>query len=66
MIDDLEANKNACLFDPQTSGGLLFGINQDQVEKVLKFLVQEGLEQTAVIGIVSEKTNQGIPVLQVD
>ena len=47
-----ESTQNAALFDPQTSGGLLFGVGQDRVEGILKFLHEEGFEESAVIGTV--------------
>ncbi len=47
-----ESTRTAALFDPQTSGGLLFGISQDRVEEIVKFLHDEGFEDTTVIGTV--------------
>ena len=51
-----EANspRIASLFDPQTSGGLLFGISENRVEEIMNFLHNEGFEQTTVIGQVTE------------
>lgn len=55
---DIESNKFASLFDPQTSGGVLFGVKEDQAERVLTFLANEGFETTSTIGHVTEKTDQ--------
>ena len=60
-----EANERSCigiqkvdhphyplLFDPQTSGGLLASVKQDQVSQVLAELHANGYEQACVIGEV--------------
>ena len=44
------------LFDPQTSGGLLFGVSESNCDEVLSFLHNEGFTDTVVIGEVTEKT----------
>ncbi len=41
------------MFDPQTSGGLLAGVNPEQVDEVLEALRNAGYEQATVIGRVS-------------
>lgn len=61
-----EGNKQSCpeittvnhriqemVFDPQTSGGLLAAVPAEQAEAVLAALVEEGYEQSAIIGRVS-------------
>lgn len=55
---DVNSARIASLFDPQTSGGLLFGVSENRVDEVLSFLRNEGFEETSVIGQVLEK--QGI------
>ena len=52
-IDDVEAPRNAGLFDPQTCGGLLLGVGQDRADLVIKFLQQEGFEDATIIGTVN-------------
>ena len=52
---DASAPRIASLFDPQTSGGLLFGISEDRVEGVLSFLRDEGFGESCVIGDVTEQ-----------
>lgn len=44
----------ASLFDPQTSGGLLFGVAEDKAHRVVDFLANEGFGDTTVIGEVTE------------
>ena len=51
-LSDIEAPKYASLFDPQTCGGLLFGIDSGLVDQALEFLNDEGFENSAVIGEV--------------
>ena len=49
---DPGAKRIASLFDPQTSGGLLFGVSQEHVEDVLTFLRNEGVGDSTIIGQV--------------
>ena len=53
FIGDAALPANAALFDPQTSGGLLFGIAESRLPEVLDFLGHEGFEETCVIGEVT-------------
>ncbi|MCP4773874.1 MAG: selenide, water dikinase SelD [Planctomycetaceae bacterium] len=53
FIGDVASPANAALFDPQTSGGLLFGIAESRLPEVLDFLGHEGFEETCVIGEVT-------------
>ena len=53
-LSDIEAPEFASLFDPQTCGGLLFGIEKGSVEQAIEFLKNEGFENSAVIGEVIE------------
>ncbi len=57
---DVDPNETrfASLFDPQTSGGLLFGIAESKLESVMEFLISEGFSNTSVIGQVVEKTGE--------
>lgn len=47
---DVAAKRYASLFDPQTGGGLLFGVPGPDVDKVLNFLHGEGYSLSADIG----------------
>lgn len=51
------------LFDPQTSGGLLFGCRQEDVEQILKQLHNEGISSAAVIGTVAEAGKEEIQLI---
>ena len=62
MGANLAGNSNAVLFDPQTGGGLLFGVSPANAETVIKFLVDSGFESTVVVGEVTEEAKQ--PSLQ--
>lgn len=55
LLGDVNSKRNASLFDPQTSGGLLFGISENRIDEVLNFLRDEGFEKASVIGQVTEK-----------
>ena len=53
---DPTPTKFAPLFDPQTGGGLLLGIQESHVEEVITFLQQHDLHNTAVVGQVIGKS----------
>lgn len=50
---DMSTEEEALLFDPQTSGGLLLSIPQNQVDACLKELQDNGVESAAIIGQVT-------------
>ncbi len=60
---DVESDELAPLFDPQTGGGLLFGVGDDKLEKVVSFLVDQGFEDTVVVGEVVG--TEDFPVLKI-
>ena len=49
------------LYDPQTSGGLLFSLPEGQTEELLQKLHQGGIERAAIVGQVTE----GLPGIEV-
>ncbi|MBP2640409.1 MAG: Selenide, water dikinase [Firmicutes bacterium] len=49
-------------FDPQTSGGLLYSLAEQEAEKLLASLWAAGLKQSAIIGKISEEGTGGIYV----
>ena len=51
---EAEAEKAAMLFDPQTSGGLLIGVNPNSAPDVVRFLRDHGFGESTVIGTVTE------------
>ncbi|MFZ9793800.1 MAG: AIR synthase-related protein, partial [Gemmataceae bacterium] len=50
------------LFDPQTSGGLLAGVNPESCDQILKELFEAGYRESSMIGTVIEK-NSGPTIL---
>ena len=53
---DRAASQFAALFDPQTSGGLLFGIREQHASAVVEFLGNHGFELAAVVGQVGSSS----------
>jgi selenide,water dikinase len=53
-------NSHMLFFDPQTSGGLLIGVSEDDAEKMVQALRSEGYPNAAVVGIASEKTDKSV------
>ncbi len=52
---EVSNQKFPALFDPQTSGGLLFSVPSDQTEACLKALHQNGMTKACVIGEVIDQ-----------
>ena len=50
------------LFDPQTSGGLLIGVDPDRADDLVAELRDEGIEEAAVIGEVTDGPKERIVV----
>ncbi|MEH6578872.1 MAG: selenide, water dikinase SelD [Amphritea sp.] len=50
------------LFDPQTAGGLLAGVPNDQVEACVKELQLMGYPDTRIIGRIEELSDQEAPI----
>ncbi len=51
---DIGDRRVASLFDPQTGGGLLFGVKASSAREVLGFMNDAGFEQACVIGEVTD------------
>lgn len=51
----MDYNLKMLLFDPQTSGGLLFAVSEENVESALRDLHEHGNLQAAIIGRVEKK-----------
>ncbi|MBW2683595.1 MAG: selenide, water dikinase SelD, partial [Deltaproteobacteria bacterium] len=51
------------LFDPQTSGGLLIGCMEKDASSLVQRLHDEGIEEAAVIGLVTENPKNKIQLL---
>ena len=56
---DIGDRRVASLFDPQTGGGLLFGVKANAADEVLSFLNDEGFERACVIGAVVDSDGSG-------
>ncbi len=52
VISDLPEWKRSILFDAQTSGGLVFSVNPQKADILLKKLHQKGIKKAAIIGEV--------------
>jgi selenide,water dikinase len=44
-------------FDPQTSGGLLFAVEESKAQKCLEYLRNEGVDEPKIIGTVTENSD---------
>jgi selenide,water dikinase len=56
---DIGDRRVASLFDPQTGGGLLFGVKANAADQVLGFMNDGGFEQACVIGEVVDSADTG-------
>ena len=52
MPDSLSVSEQEILFDPQTSGGLLVSVPENQSKEILDELQQSGVSQARIIGSV--------------
>ena len=52
MPDSLSVSEQEILFDPQTSGGLLVSVPENQSKEILDELQQSGVSQARIIGNV--------------
>ena len=52
MPDSLSVFEQEILFDPQTSGGLLVSVPENQSKEILNELQQSGVSQARIIGAV--------------
>jgi selenide,water dikinase len=50
---DVAAERSDLMFDPQTSGGLVIGIQSEQANQLMESLAAQGVELLAMIGEVS-------------
>lgn len=56
-FDDISFGMEEVLYDPQTSGGLLFAVSEAQADDLCKKLQIAGLP-AAIVGEVTEQKNQ--------
>ncbi|MEW5807042.1 MAG: selenide, water dikinase SelD [Acidobacteriota bacterium] len=59
----LAENEEAVLYDPQTSGGLLIFIREDQAEGAMSELNRAGIFTASIIGIVTGKADTSIRII---
>ena len=55
-INDVDPVMLDILFDPQTSGGLLIALPENEADEFLNRLNQKGMDETAVAGVFTEKS----------
>lgn len=48
------------LFDPQTSGGVLMAVAENQVEGILNNLIECGYEKAAIVGVVKKRGDKDL------
>ncbi len=59
----LRADQEELLFDPQTSGGLLFSLPASDAGELVSRLKESGIESAAVVGEVSSGETPGISIV---
>ena len=51
------------LYDPQTSGGLLIAVAENEAEQLLKRLLEQGVKHACLIGEVTEYDGKGLRII---
>jgi selenide, water dikinase len=62
IAENVERARQDILFDPQTSGGLLIGVKESQVEALVAELKTAGMADAALIGDISEDPAEKIRI----
>jgi selenide,water dikinase len=57
---DVSHRDVASLFDPQTGGGLLFGIDAGKAAETIKFMGDNGFENATIVGSVEESDGETV------
>jgi selenide, water dikinase len=63
LISPLSREKEELLFDPQTSGGLLFSVPESQAEALVKALREAGIQTAVTIGKVVGSSNPRVRIM---
>jgi selenide, water dikinase len=63
FAEGIERNRRDILFDPQTSGGLLIGINPNQIADLVAALKDNGIIEAVCIGDVLDRNEEKIWVV---
>jgi selenide,water dikinase len=56
VSEGVSEEEEITLYDPQTSGGFLIAVKQDQADEFIKKLKQRGLKTAAIIGKIVDKS----------
>lgn len=62
IAENVERARQDLLFDPQTSGGLLIGVKESQVEALVAELKTAGMDDAALIGNIREDPAEKIRI----
>jgi selenide, water dikinase len=63
FINQVPQHIEDIMFDPQTSGGLLFSVAQSKAEELMRLLKQNNKTECAIVGKVKAKTEYPIEIL---
>ena len=63
FTEEVERNHRDVLFDPQTSGGLLISVNQNEADALLEALTHAGLSDSRLIGKILDGPEEKIWVI---
>lgn len=62
IVDDIDTAIEDILYDPQTSGGLLVSVSEENAEKLVESMLKNGSIEAKIIGTVKEKLDKFIYV----
>lgn len=63
FVNQIKQHIEDIMFDPQTSGGLLFSVEEQKAEELMKLLRANNKTECSIIGKVKAKTNYPIEIL---
>ena len=63
FFDNIPFSTEEILFDPQTSGGLIFSVSADEADSLLEELKKINLP-ASIVGEIIEKTDVAIKVVK--